>query len=801
MRFPWACATLVAAFSTRQLRANYRLDVTPVEKVGELLKKLKTQITKEGEQEAVQFAKLEEFARNQNNDKIHRTNKAAAAWKRLDARIEALATEIEAKNGEIEATQGDIAATTKSKNTNTKECSDAWKKHEEANAALLDDIGAVTRAVEYVKGNVAQLEDAHPASFLSVLQAAQRQHISARHLHTLTSMLGRHQRQQPAHAYKHKSSPVVDLLQNLLQQFKERQREKDVDARAAKHSCSLEIQNYGNQISASENLNAERADVIARNTEEKSVAEKEQADSAQELKDDVAFAFTLNGCNFVDEFTNVDKLPITFFEKDYKGECGGGAERNVGEFGERKATYEERKETRRQELEALTKAIALMDGEGGEKYAANKRLVGLITKHVQPAPQKGDEDDDDEDDKDDEDVDEHADKHVDEHTDKHADKHADEHADEHADGHADEGDEEDEEEESDHEGAKDVSFVQVSRKTGEKRLVKFLLAKAHTLRSPTLAALVLQMRADHFEKVRALINDLITKLENQLVGEQEQKVWCDTELTTTNEKRRELETELETTAAHLDSDNALGNVLKKDIQDQQQKIAALSHALDQRTEIEASAKKVNEQTVEDAKAGLVAVQDAIKILESFYAPSPALLVQQPTAVKEHKEWKAEGADSSGKTVGDAMPANVFDEKYEGKTAESTGIIGLLKVIESDYERTAEGVAEEITKSQKAFDEFKKETSLSIEDGQETKKTKEGEQEDAQTRILENEDALEDRKSQLKNTMEYLDSLKPMCASADAGVQLEERRKRREQEIGALREALELLRSASFLSRE
>merc|ERR1719313_276270 len=84
----------------------------------------------------------------------------------------------------------------------------------------------------------------------------------------------------------------------------------------------------------------------------------------------------------------------------------------------------------------------------------------------------------------------------------------------------------------------------------------------------------------------------------------------------------------------------------------------------------------NEETVEEARAGLEAVQEAIDIMQKFYK----------TAAKE--EVDLEFAQKKRGPLND-MPDSGFDagEAYKGAQGESGGVIGMLEVIEGDFKRT------------------------------------------------------------------------------------------------------------------
>merc|ERR1712100_765173 len=103
----------------------------------------------------------------------------------------------------------------------------------------------------------------------------------------------------------------------------------------------------------------------------------------------------------------------------------------------------------------------------------------------------------------------------------------------------------------------------------------------------------------------------------------------------------------------------------------------------------------------EADAGLLGVSRAMKILKDFYAG--ALL---------QTHYKPPKSDASGNTVSDLAP-DTFEDEYSGNQAASTGIIGQLEVIKSDFEGTIETTKAAEEEAESKFDEYKKESEKDI----------------------------------------------------------------------------------------
>merc|ERR1719265_1134258 len=89
-----------------------------------------------------------------------------------------------------------------------------------------------------------------------------------------------------------------------------------------------------------------------------------------------------------------------------------------------------------------------------------------------------------------------------------------------------------------------TSFLQKKQTRTQRRVVLhkimgFLQKRAKALKSDSLSALMIQMKEDHFVKVRGMIKDMIAKLEADAAAEGDQKAWCDSEMEKATSKRDE----------------------------------------------------------------------------------------------------------------------------------------------------------------------------------------------------------------------------------------------------------------------
>merc|ERR1719375_1327809 len=84
------------------------------------------------------------------------------------------------------------------------------------------------------------------------------------------------------------------------------------------------------------------------------------------------------------------------------------------------------------------------------------------------------------------------------------------------------------------------------------RVAVYLQSRSKALNSRVLATLAEKVQEDPFKKVKKMIKDLITRLMEEANEEAEHKGWCDTELSTNEQTRKEKTEAVETLHAEID---------------------------------------------------------------------------------------------------------------------------------------------------------------------------------------------------------------------------------------------------------
>jgi len=307
-----------------------------------------------------------------------------------------------------------------------------------------------------------------------------------------------------------------------------------------------------------------------------------------------------------------------------------------------------------------------------------------------------------------------------------------------------------------------------SSTNAQNRVAQYLSAQATKLNSRVLAAIAQRASDDPFSKVKKMIKELIVRLMEEANEEAEHKGWCDTELSTNEQTRKEKTESVETLHAEIDQLEASIAKLTEDISDLTKSVAELDAAMAKATSLRQAEKATNTESISDAEEAQTAVAQALTVLKEFYAKAA-----EATAFVQQK----------------AEP-EIFDKAYTGMGAEGGGVVGMLEVIESDFARLESDTKASEASAQKEYDEFmtdskvdKSEKSTDIEHKTAKK------QDESQALTSKNQD-LEGTQKELDAALAYFDKLKPSCV--DSGVSFEDRVARRKEEIESLQEALKIL---------
>merc|ERR1719393_222388 len=157
------------------------------------------------------------------------------------------------------------------------------------------------------------------------------------------------------------------------------------------------------------------------------------------------------------------------------------------------------------------------------------------------------------------------------------------------------------------------------RSPTQTKVAEYLRDQARNLNSRVLSALAVRVESDPFKKVKKMIKDLITRLLEEANEEAEHKGWCDTELSTNEQTRKEKTEAVVTLHAEIDELQSSIAKLTEEITELTEAVAALDAAVAKATKIREEEKATNTATIKDATEAQTAVAQALTVLKEFYA--------------------------------------------------------------------------------------------------------------------------------------------------------------------------------------
>merc|ERR1740123_2066716 len=268
-----------------------------------------------------------------------------------------------------------------------------------------------------------------------------------------------------------------------------------------------------------------------------------------------------------------------------------------------------------------------------------------------------------------------------------------------------------------------------------------------------------QGAADPFGKIKGLIADMISRLEEEADADASHKAYCDKEIGESNVKKADKTAEIEKLSTSIDKMTARSAQLKDEVARLQKELADLAQAQAEMDKLRSGENADYKSNRADMEQGLAGVKLALKVLREYYSSN-----------NDKAHVAAQGAGE--------------------------GIIGLLEVIESDFTKTLAEIISTEESSAAAYDKQTKQNSIDKAAKDQDVKYKAKEAQDLDKAV---ESDTADRtgvQAELDAVNEYLDSLHKKC---DETVEpYAERKRRREAEIAGLKEALTILEGQASL---
>jgi hypothetical protein len=300
-------------------------------------------------------------------------------------------------------------------------------------------------------------------------------------------------------------------------------------------------------------------------------------------------------------------------------------------------------------------------------------------------------------------------------------------------------------------GFEAVHFVRrLAKKQHSKVLTQLAAHMASAVRYSTAAG------ANPFDKIKGLITDMIEKLETEAEEDAAKKGYCDKEMSETSAKKADKEAEIEKLSTKIDQMSTKSSQLKEEVAVIQKELAELAQTQATMDEIRQKEKAEFGTASAELEQGIAGIKLALKTLRDYYA-------------------KGDSTSS-----GDA----------------GAGIISMLEVAESDCTKNLQDITSAEEQAVSIYEEETKENDL-----EKTTKTQDAKYKSKEAKGLDESvaETSSDRTSvqtELDAVNEYFEKIKAKCVVKPTPY--EEIKKRREEEIAGLKEALEILQSEAAL---
>lgn len=262
--------------------------------------------------------------------------------------------------------------------------------------------------------------------------------------------------------------------------------------------------------------------------------------------------------------------------------------------------------------------------------------------------------------------------------------------------------------------------------------------------------------ASPFNKVKSMLGSMVDKLQKEAESAATKKEYCDKEMGETTSNLDDKELQIERLTTQLEVMSAASKTLRSEVGGLQKQLGEMAGTQAEMNKLRLEEKTTYNENKPVLEQGLEGIKAALTVLRDYYA-------------KDDKD------SSSG-------------------SGAATGIIGMLEVVESDFSK---GIAAMISAEEAAASEYAsatKENQVAAATKQQDVKYKTAEYVSLDKSISESQSDRSGVNSELAAVQDYFAGIKKECVSAPSSY--EARKKRRESELGGLKEALETIGEAS-----
>eukprot|EP00929_Paragymnodinium_shiwhaense_P089580 TRINITY_DN4973_c0_g3_i1.p1 TRINITY_DN4973_c0_g3~~TRINITY_DN4973_c0_g3_i1.p1 ORF type:complete len:731 (+),score=354.71 TRINITY_DN4973_c0_g3_i1:54-2246(+) len=333
-----------------------------------------------------------------------------------------------------------------------------------------------------------------------------------------------------------------------------------------------------------------------------------------------------------------------------------------------------------------------------------------------------------------------------------------------------------------------AALVQVA--DPRQQALNLLKSKAKQMKSHELAKMVQELSAhvsDPFGEVNNMIEKMIFRLKAEQTEEDNHKHWCEQEVNETNASRTDKETKIE--ALSLKEEAAEANIQQTtmEIEAADGMVAKLTSFVAEAEEIRQTGKEENSKALKDAQDAQKAIANAVAVLEEFYKSSGMMTKQA---------WEFVQRGKGKQPVELPEDPSTWESSYTGVTdpqSQPAGIVTVLQAVAADFAAMEADTQAQEAEDQKAFETEMKQAAID-----KAQRSKESEMKNSERKRLSDKlAAMKEKHKHLDGELEavnqYYHDLGPACLDGDSSY--EDRKAARDAEIGALKEAEQILAEA------
>merc|ERR1719231_1881800 len=276
--------------------------------------------------------------------------------------------------------------------------------------------------------------------------------------------------------------------------------------------------------------------------------------------------------------------------------------------------------------------------------------------------------------------------------------------------------------------------------------------------------------AKAMDPVKNLLHEMIVKLEDELAAEVSHHEWCETEKATSAAAKQEREENIASLEAEIEALTTAIQQLTSEIAFLQSELVRIQQETDEAIRLRKEEHHTFVKAKEDHDNVIAALEKAMSALSGQYG----FIQLRATTHGKQSPFAEYGSGGASGASAMEMLQDLLNRYSEART----------ELVQS--EETAQKAHEDLLRKN---EQFRKDTT-------QTKQAKETEKRQKTERLGNARVELSANRQELAEVVQYIADLRPSCD--DIRVTFEERKKRREAEIAALKETLSVLEDPSMM---